>query len=150
MLFRSERNSSATSFVQRWLYFEVLHELFHDLPDFSIEQFIIYTASDCLLTTTTLPALLTAWSTSLLNSKTKWTHLARAQDVLNTARSYILKLDSRVEAGDQTPSNIWSEVEDDAILSIIILGETLTTALRKIQHAQKFDHKDWNILRDQS
>ncbi|ERF74627.1 hypothetical protein EPUS_00757 [Endocarpon pusillum Z07020] len=137
-----------TGFVQRWLFFEVLRAILGHLPGFSV---LLFTRKDNeqneWVTTKELPELLDKWQDyENHNPSGKAQRLILAQQVLNVARSHVSK-NCAVTSTEMKPK--WP-INDKVALSIMILGETLTSALIKIKKTVEFDLHGWCNYDDQS
>ncbi|KAF7502794.1 hypothetical protein GJ744_005053 [Endocarpon pusillum] len=132
---------SLTPFVQRWLFFEVLRAIFGHLSDFDVKQFIrTDREQNHWVTTQELPNLLKQWRDyENKNPRGKARRLILAQQVLDLARFHVSK-NCAVTSAEMNPK--W-QIDDKVALSIMILGETLTSALIKLQEAEKFDLDGW-------
>ena len=129
-------------FVQGWLYFEVLRAILGPLPQFKIADFVVKDAEgNYRLTTKYLPQYLERWlSYEIDHPDGSVRHLLQAQLVLDKARHYVFEYCS-VKALDIHPK--WS-IDDRVVFSIMILGETLSSALTKIQRRTKFSLRGWS------
>ena len=129
-------------FVQGWLYFEVLRAILGPLPRFKITDF---TRKDdegnFWITTECLPQYLERWlSYEMDHPGGSVRHLLQAQLVLDKARHYVFEFCS-VDALDTHPK--WS-IDDKVVFSIMILGETMSSALTKIQRRTNFILRGWS------
>ncbi|KAL8757991.1 MAG: hypothetical protein Q9184_004062 [Pyrenodesmia sp. 2 TL-2023] len=127
--------------IQRWLYFEVLAQVFGHLPDYKWQDFVKGSREDGYISTSNLPGYLERWLDSEKKSKANETksRLIRIQQVLDKARFYVLQ-HCAVSSGKEKPT--W-EIKDDLALSLMILGETLTRALSLIQKKLGFRIEGW-------
>ena len=130
------------AFVQRWLYFEVLQAILGSLPHFEILDFTRRGDDDInYITTKDLPRYLKQWlEHELKNPDESVPRLLHAQLVLDKARHYVFEFCS-VLAPDRPPK--WT-IDDKVIVSIMILGETMSGALTKIQRKTKFGLRGWS------
>lgn len=130
-----------TKFVQRWLYFEVLQAILGHLTNFNILDFTRRGKDgDFWITTEALPKYLEDWLTyETQNPAGTVSRLLQAQLVLNRARHYVL---SYCSARDAKQAPVWP-IDDEVALSIMVLGETLTIAMIKIQKEVKFNLRGW-------
>ena len=134
---------SCNKFVQGWLYFEILRAILGGLPNFDI---IDFTRRDregnFYITTKELPRYLEQWlSYEMENRDGSVLRLLQAQLVLERARHYVFEFCS-VVALDGRPS--WSSLDHKVVISIMVLGETLSSALTKIQRKTKFSLRGWS------
>lgn len=137
----SQGRHSLTPFIQRWLFFEVLRAIFGHLSGFDVR---LFTRTDRernnWVTTQKLPNLLNQWRNyENQNPNGKAQRLILAQQVLDLARFHVSK-NCAVTSARMNPK--W-QIDDRVALSIMILGETLTSALIKIQKAVEFDLHGW-------
>ncbi|KAL8804714.1 MAG: hypothetical protein Q9182_002406 [Xanthomendoza sp. 2 TL-2023] len=129
--------------VQRWLYFEVLAQVFGHLPDYRWEDFVKADRSGIeYITTTHLPKYLQRWSVSESNSKAseRKSRLIRIQQVLDKARLLVSQYCTDPNSGGDI---IQWKVNPILSLSLMILGETLTRALGLIQRRLGFRIEGW-------
>ncbi|KAL8860867.1 MAG: hypothetical protein Q9178_002622 [Gyalolechia marmorata] len=136
--------------IQRWLYFEVLAQVFGHLPDYKWEDFVNGPSSGMeYITTSYLPKYLEKWldSEKKSNANERKSRLIRIQQVLDKARFYVSR-HCAVPSGKEKPT--W-EIDDALALSLMILGETLTRALSLIQRKLRFRIEGWcsNDIRSQ-
>ena len=131
-----------SKFVQGWLYFEVLRAILGRLPQFNILDFTRRSAEDThYITTEQLPRYLEQWlNYELENPDGSVPRLLHAQLVLDKARHYVFEFCS-VFAPDRRPK--WT-IDDKVVVSIMILGETMSSALTKIQRKTKFSLRGWS------
>ena len=135
-------NNGIDHVVQRWLYFEVLAQVFGHLPDYSWEHFVKRDRSDTdYINTTALPRYLESWLDSEKKSEAneRKSRLIRIQQVLDRARFYVSQHCAVPSRKDKAT---W-EISDLLALSLMILGETLTRALSLIQRKLGFRIEGW-------
>ncbi|KAL8993068.1 MAG: hypothetical protein Q9169_006623 [Polycauliona sp. 2 TL-2023] len=128
--------------TQRWLYFEVLAQVFGHLPQYSWEHFVETDPSGVsYITTARLPRYLERWLDSERKSEAnaRKSRLIRIQQVLDKARMYVSQ-HCAVPSRKDKPT--W-EINDVLALSFMILGETLTRALSRIQRKLGFRIEGW-------
>ncbi|KAI4231632.1 MAG: hypothetical protein LQ349_005482 [Xanthoria aureola] len=128
--------------TQRWLYFEVLAQVFGHLPDYSWEDFVKDDRSGTkYITTKELPKYLKRWLDSEKKSEAneRKSRLIRIQQVLDKTRLYVSQYCAVPSSKDKAS---W-EVNDLLALSFMILGETLTRALSLIQKKLAFRIEGW-------
>ena len=130
--------------TQRWLYFEVLAQVFGHLPDYRPEDFV--KPGGMYITTKSLPKYLESWFDSEKKSETnasetnaRKSRLIRIQQVLDKARLYVSQHCAVPSREDKAT---W-EINDLLALSFMILGETLTRALNLIQKKLPFRIEGW-------
>ncbi|KAL8717117.1 MAG: hypothetical protein Q9225_005615 [Loekoesia sp. 1 TL-2023] len=128
--------------TQRWLYFEVLAQVFGHLPDYQWEDFVKKDRYGVdYVNTTKLPEYLEKWLDSEKKSQSTESkrRLIRIQQVLDKARAYV----SRYCAVPSRKDKARWEIDDLLALSIMVLGETLTRALNVIQRKLGFRIEGW-------
>ncbi|KAL8937263.1 MAG: hypothetical protein Q9216_004511 [Gyalolechia sp. 2 TL-2023] len=128
--------------TQRWLYFEVLAQVFGHLPDYEWEQFLRSDQSgQQYITTEKLPEYLEKWSDSEKNSQPveSKNRLIRIHQVLDKAQAYV----SQHCAVRSLEEKARWEVNDLLVLTFMVLGETLTRALSLIQRRLEFRIEGW-------
>ena len=129
-----EQRCSLDQVTQRWLWFEVLAQVFGDLPQFRWNDFIYYDPDgDRFLNTKKLPQYVAAWLDKEKSSPDKqrtWS-LIRIQQVLNRAKHFVSKY-CAVEQRTGFPH--WP-LDPLLSLSYMVLGETLMHAQTKILKA---------------
>ena len=133
-----------TAFVQRWLYFELLLTILGHLPGFDINHFIRFDDDEAtplaFVTTQQLPTYLDEWlEFEVRNPRGREHRLLRAQVALDLARHYISKKCS-VRNASENPE--WP-VDGKVALSIMVLGESLTSALIRVQQETDFELGGW-------
>ena len=118
--------------TQRWLYFEVLAQVFGDLPTFRWADFL-KTDDDGheFVNTSKLPDYLEAWLDKEKKSpgKQRTLRLVRIQQVLVRARFFVSRYCS-VKVHDDIPA--WNLLDRLLPLSFMVLGETLMHAQTKV------------------
>ena len=129
-------------FVQSWLYFEVLRAILGCLPDFDINKFTRRDSEYSIyITTEALPSYLEQWlNYEMENPEGSVPRLLQAQLVLEKARHYVFEFCS-VSALEKQPT--WS-IDEKVVFSIMILGETMSSALTKIQRKTNFSLRGWS------
>ena len=129
-------------FVQGWLFFEVLRAILGHLPHFDIREFVRKDTDNLpWITTETLLPYLGKWlNYELENPGESVPRLLRAQLVLDKARHYVFEFCS-VFALDTQPK--WA-INDEVVVSIMVLGETLSSALTTIQRKTKISLRGWS------
>ena len=139
-LLQSTRHS-LTKFVQRWLYFEVLRAILGHLPGFNVLHFTrTGSEGDAWVTTEKLPNYLTDWlDFEIKDSAHSKSRLLHRQYVLDRARHFVLKNC----AVRNTSMGVEWPIDEEVALSIMVLGETLTTAMIKVQQATDFYLRGW-------
>ena len=132
--------------VQRWLYFEVLYQVFGHLRTlFDWNDFVhIDSSNRSYVKTSKLPEYLIAWSecekSSLpIISAERNRRLIRIQQVLDRSRYFV----SKCCTTDSPEGNTKWEVNDLLALSLMVLGETLTRAQKLIHRAIDFNIPGW-------
>ena len=140
--FRDSGTAGIDHVTQRWLYFEVLAQVFGHLPEYSWEDFVKEDRSGMrYITTKDLPKYLERWLISEKKSEAyqRKSRLIRIQQVLDKARLYVSQYCAVLgRKGKAT----W-EINDILALSFMILGETLTRALSLIQKKLAFRIEGW-------
>ena len=146
---------SGNHFVQRWLYFEVLREIFQDVEGYSFGSTFTRSGRDGRYTVNTedLPEFLQKWrQKEMINPEGRVQRLIHIQQVLDRARFYasrycsVTEYKKNLETGDTDYKALpvkWP-INDLVALSILVLGETLSRALRKIQKKVSFNIKGWH------
>lgn len=128
--------------TQRWLYFEVLAQVFGHLPDYRSYDFVKTDLSGTnYIRTTHLPKYLEQWLDSEKKSQPneRKSRLIRIQQVLDKARWYVSQ---HCAVPSRKDTATW-EINDLLALSFIILGETLTRALSIVQKKLGFRIEGW-------
>ncbi|KAI4212788.1 MAG: hypothetical protein LQ351_004490 [Letrouitia transgressa] len=128
--------------TQLWLYFEVLAQVFGHLPDYRCERFIKSDSSGFdYITTTELPEFLKKWSESEheSNATENKRRLIRIQQVLDKARIYV----QHCTVSSHEVNARWP-IDEYLALSFMVLGETLTRALKLIQKSLDFRINGWS------
>ena len=127
--------------TQKWLYFEILAQVFSHLSSFDMRSFIKQINGKEYITTSELPDLLRRWqSTELADQGIERTRrLIRIQQVLERARHFVSQYCSVMDVDDRPTWN----VDYMLSLSIMVLGETLVHAQRKILQAVDFNISGW-------
>ena len=139
---------SFTKFVQRWLYFEVLREILGHLPKFNLDDFIreeMGGGPKTWITTDKLPGYLQKWLEHEKRDFNKQRQL-HAQLVLNRSRSWVL---NNCAVVDRNEHSRW-RIDKKVALSIMILGETLTSAMIRLQRETQFKVLGWVNHEDSS
>ncbi|KAL8834556.1 MAG: hypothetical protein Q9176_007439 [Flavoplaca citrina] len=131
--------------TQRWLYFEVLAQVFGHLDDYRWEHFVQADGSSQeypYINTSKLPDYLDRWFESERKCKPNEQkgRLIRIQQVLDKARFYV----SQYCAVPSREGKARWEINDVLALSFMILGETLTRALNIIQKKLGFRIEGWS------
>ena len=135
-------SSDIDTVTQRWLYFEVLAQVFGHLPDYQWEHFVRKDRSDVdYVNTSKLPEYLEKWLVSEKKSQARESksRLIRIRQVLDKARAYVSQ---HCAVRSREDKATW-EVNDLLALSFMILGETLTRALNLIQRKLGFRIEGW-------
>ena len=143
-LTKQTRGSHPFDFVvQRWLYFEVLYQVFGHLRTlFHWNHFVDIDASNRpYVTTSQLPRFLIAWSESEQSSVPveRNRRLIRIQQVLDRARYFVL----RCCTIDGPEGNTKWEINQLLALTLMVLGQTLTRAQTRIHRAVGFKIPGW-------
>ena len=132
-----------SAFLQGWLFFEVLRAILGHLPEWNINDFT-RPGDDgrrCIITKA-LPWYLEKWlNYELKHPDESLPRLLNAQLVLDKARHYVFEFCS-VSAPDGQPN--WTTIDDKVIVSIMILGETMSSALTKIQRRTRISLRGWS------
>ncbi|KAI9728374.1 MAG: hypothetical protein M1828_003774 [Chrysothrix sp. TS-e1954] len=140
---RKPRGLIFDAFVQKWLYFEVLREMFYSVEEeFAYEKFVKDERGTKFVHTENLGAYLKAW-----NEKRPTTYdMVRLHKVLIRARYFVsqfcsasIRANNRFDTG--TPP-VWA-VNDLLALSIMTFGESLTRAVVQLQNNHKFWVRGW-------
>lgn len=129
--------------TQRWLYFEVLAQVFGHLPDYQWQDFVqADRSSQEYINTSKLTYYLERWLDSERRCKPNEQkgRLIRIQQVLDKARFYV----SQYCAVPSREGKARWEINDVLALSFMILGETLTRALNIIQRKLAFRIEGWS------
>jgi hypothetical protein len=137
----SKQQSLFTKFIQRWLYFQVLQEVLGHVPQFDISHFVREDEENAQwVSTEKLPEYLEKWFT-LESIDPSVQRQVQAQLVLEKSQFFVSKYcaSSGVER-DAKPQ--WAIVPVVA-LSIMVLGETLTSAMRKILETTQSELRGW-------
>lgn len=133
-------NGPSTKFVQRWLWFEVLRGILGHLEGFDLRHFVKENPGENqLITTSKLPDYLRRWQESETQQPVVRRHL-QAHLILEQAQFFVSRY---CAVGIDRENPDWS-IDPNVALSIMVLGETLTTALVRIQKAIKFDAPGWH------
>lgn len=130
------------SVTQRWLYFELLAQVFGHLPDYRWQDFVQENpAGPEYVTTRNLQSYLERWLDSEKKSQSVESRgrLIRIHQVLDTSRSYVSKY---CAVANREDTATW-EINDLLALSFMVLGETLTRALSLIQRRVRFRIEGW-------
>lgn len=135
-----QSSQSLTKFVQRWLWFEVLRGILGHLPGFNFYDFIKEDSDgNQLVTTLKLSSYLQRW----------WDYETQHSDRQRQVQAHLILERARFHVsqycavkGDQKHP-IWP-INQNVALSIMVLGETLTTALIRIQQALKSEVHGWH------
>ncbi len=137
-----EFKDRCTKFVQGWLYFEVLRAILGFLPNFDITKFIRRDPGlEDWITTDSLPPYLEEWlDYEMKHPEASMPRLLQAQLVLDKARHYVFEFCS-VPSFDTKPK--WS-IDERVVVSIMILGETMSSALTKIRRKTNFSLQGWS------
>lgn len=128
--------------TQRWLYFEVLAQVFGHLPGYQWEHFSKTDPSgQSYVNTLRLPEYLERWLDSEKKSPAteRNRRLIRIQQVLDRARVYV----SQHCTVPNLDGNTTWEISDLLALSFMVLGETLTRAQNLIQRKVGFRINGW-------
>src|SRR5579862_5023265 len=130
-----------TNFVQRWLFFEVLKKVLGHLPGFSLQWFFRKDDDDAYwVTTEDLPEIMGKWLDYEKNHEEgRVRRLVHAEQILLWTKDFVSKYCS-VNSYDESPR--WA-LDAKVCLSILVLGETLTWALHKIQEKTRFNVQGW-------
>lgn len=137
---KGQPNEPFTVFVQRWLWFEVLRGILGHLPGFDLHKFVRRDLDNKpLVTTTELPGYLKQWYDSELQNRDVRRQV-QAHRILEQARIFVSKY-CAVSVDRERPD--WS-IDQKVALSIMVLGETLTAALIRIQQDTKSEVRGWN------
>lgn len=133
--YNGQLNQLFTSFVQRWLWFEVLRGVLGHLPGFRLCDFVKKDQDDVQwITTAKLPKYLKQWQ-EFETQYSDWRRQVQARLILEQARFYVSHY-CAVSGDQKHPA--WP-IDHNVALSIMVLGETLTTALIRIQQAIMFE-----------
>lgn len=130
-----------TAFVQRWLYFEVLREILGHLPEFDLRDFIREDKGGepkQWITTEKLPGYLERWLEHEKQHPNKQRQL-QTQLVLDRSRSWVSQYCAVVDRSE-TPR--WP-IDEKVALSIMVLGETLTSGTIRFQRKTQFEFRGW-------
>ena len=134
-----QSNRSMTKFVQRWLWFEVLREILGHLPGFDLGDFVrVDPENNHLITTEKLPEYLERWQ-NIERQDPNWGRQVQAHLILQQARLFVSQY-CAVSGDKENP--IWP-IDPRVALSIMVLGETLTTALIRLQQSTEFEAQGW-------
>ena len=120
------------SVAQRWLYFEILAQVFGHLPNYKAGHFISGDKSGQLyIDTKQLPDYVERWLDSEKKSPAteRNRRLIRIYQVLDRARVYV----SQYCTVQKLESNARWEISELLALNLLVLGETLTRAHSRIQ-----------------
>ena len=133
-----------SAFVQHWLYFEVLRAVLGHLPDFNIEDFVRSAEGTKWVTTKDLPRYLNNWSESFDPPESQpnnraVSQLVHARLVLDQARNHVVTYCS---VSDVTARPRWA-VDENVALSIMVLGQTITHAMSRIQQLKAVKLHGW-------
>lgn len=137
-----------TEFVQRWLYFEVLQETLGHLPEFDLKDFIREDkggGTKQWITTEKLPSYLQRWLEHEKQHPNKQRQL-QIQLVLDRSRSWVSKYCAVV---DRSELPHWP-INEKVALSIMVLGETLTSGMIRFQQETQFEVQGWVNVEDDS
>ena len=120
-------------FVQRWLFFDVLREVFRSVPGFTLTDFIEEEDDGSFITTERLPDWLKLWKKTFTGKSTLGSRFKAVQSVLDEARWYAFEYCSITNRpGSSSTYSVQSGVDDQIALSVLLLGEALTIAFYKI------------------
>ena len=134
--------SDFNSVAQRWLYFEVLAQVFGHLPNYEAEHFIKRDPSgQAYINTKQLPGYLARWLDSEKTSTAmeRNRRLIRIHQVLDMARMYV----SQYCTVQKLNSNARWDIDELLALNLLVLGETLTRAQCRIQKKVRFRINGW-------
>ena len=131
---------SLTAFVQRWLFFEVLRAVLGAKPETFWEE-----KNGRWINTEKLEDLINKWyeEERAAASVRSYGRILRAQRVIDEARHYVLNFCTA--RGPDATNSRWP-VDRLVALSIMSIGETLTSALLLIQEAISFSPTGWSNL----
>ncbi|CAF9923337.1 MAG: hypothetical protein GOMPHAMPRED_002812 [Gomphillus americanus] len=122
-------------FVQRWLFFDVLREVFRGVSEFDLKDFIEEEDNGSFITTERLPDLLKQWKKTFANKSTLKGRVKAIQSVLDEARWYAFEYCSITNRpGSSSTYSVQSGVDDQIALSVLLLGEALTIAFYKMSN----------------
>lgn len=130
-----------TQFVQRWLYFQVLQEVLGHVPQFDIFHFIRDDREDKQwVSTEKLPEYLEKWF-ALESTDPSVQRQVQAQLVLEKTQSFVSKY-CALNGVKMCAKPRWA-IEPVVALSIMVLGETLTSAMKKILETTQPELRGW-------
>ncbi|MCJ1324701.1 hypothetical protein MMC10_001363 [Thelotrema lepadinum] len=138
------KQSVETKFVQQWLYFELLREVFCDI-EYNYADFMtdVDHYQRRFLKTDRLKDLLHKWyDYECTHPEGRIQRLVRAQLALDRARHFVFNYCSVRNFQSKKFEVIW-RIDDAVSLAILVLGETLSHALRKIQSEVAFEVQGW-------
>ena len=131
--------------TQRWLYFEVLAQVFGHLPNYQWEDFTLTDQSgQSYINTVKLPEYIEQWLEREKNSDSveRNRRLIRIQQVLDRARAYVSQ---HCTVANLQGNPTW-EINGLLALSFMVLGETLTRAQNLVQRRVGFSINGWSSL----
>jgi hypothetical protein len=142
-----DSNLDVNDFYQQWLYFGLLHTV---LEGVSIQQ--QHFTDSGYITTKTLGYWLTQWEQKAgepQNRKELTMSMIRAQLALDKARQIVSKLcDFDWSAWGLNESDEWAslrkQIDNKVVLSLLVLGETLTNAKGKITERLGYTIQGWH------
>ena len=129
--------------TQRWLYFEVLAQVFGHLPTYRWQDFTLTDPSgQSYINTAKLPGYIEQWLEREKNSDLveRNRRLIRIQQVLDRARAFVSQ---HCTVANFQGNPTW-EINGLLALSFMVLGETLTRAQNLIQRRVGFSITGWS------
>ncbi|KAL9059156.1 MAG: hypothetical protein Q9162_001374 [Coniocarpon cinnabarinum] len=129
-----------SAMIQRWLFFEVLHAFFHiDDVEFNYNDYITWSNDKHFITTEKLGCHLDRWKKQLSgpSAKDRNRRILQAYDILIKARDDVSQY-CATRGTAHTRASIWP-VDPTIALSIIALGETLTSYLLSLHADQEIE-----------
>ena len=117
-----------SQFVQRWLFFELLHAMFHNDDNLAWNSFIDARDGQLFVSTRQLNGFILRWQSDVRSDITSYvSRILQAQHILVMARSETSKLCHPTKVVD-----IWAyrePIDEEVALQVLVLGETLTKAV---------------------
>jgi hypothetical protein len=139
--FADRKEGDLDAFLQSWLFFGVLMEVFGLDTHVTLEDFIFQNNYGAwYITTKKLPIYIESWEARIKEQPFEYaTHLMKAQLVLDEAYSLVSKYCS-VTDPDRKP--FW-DINPTLALSFMILGETLCHAKCKVVQSANITMNGW-------
>jgi len=135
---------SINEFLQQWLFFGLLQTVLQDRT-FKENDFITHGTTSRTIHTKMLTRYLEAWERTVSNDNNGMTmRMIKAQLALDKAREVVTTLYSMNWADWGSGHNPPREPDKKLILSLMVLGETLTNAKCQIVERKGFTIRGWH------